>query len=92
MIHCDEPDCYTNDRKQLHFCNECTEKLVNSFSIDDLYDMYYETTLALDEIMTWDDETEVASAIICKKELHKLINKLMLLKIKRDNEKVEWPD
>lgn len=92
LINCKNPECFSFNRTTLQFCHKCSEILVNKLSIDELYDMFYETDAALTYIIYNDPhEDERISAEKCKKELHNVINRLMLLKIKKDDIEIDWP-
>jgi len=90
---CDEPDCFTNNKDKLEFCAECTDILVNQLSVEELYDVYYTTTVKLNKLINGEDSEESASALLCKDKLYKCINKIMLLRIKREgSDSIDWPD
>lgn len=91
-IKCNNPECFSYNKTRLNFCNECAAILVNRWGIEELYDLFYDADKAFADIInTEENEEEKSTALMCRAELYTVINKLMLLKIKREGQDVNWP-
>ena len=88
MKKCDNEECYNHDNSNSIFCDNCLTSVVNSMSCEDLYDIFIQGDYNIDQAIEDGEAHGILThqgrraMIRCKQKWFKLINDLMIKKIK----------